>query len=76
MKQMAWRESLEEREEDLLALEALTEEVDQSQRDILIEITQAIDVAKNYDRAAELLRGLLFTDKFALELDDAISALV
>jgi molecular chaperone HscB len=76
MKQMAWRESLEEREEDLAALEELTEEVDQSRRDILIEITQAIDAAKNYDRAAELLRGLLFTDKFALELDDAISALV
>jgi molecular chaperone HscB len=76
MKQMEWRESLEEREDDLVALEALTEEVDQSKRDILTEITQAIDSAKNYDRAAELLRGLLFIDKFALELDDAISALV
>jgi molecular chaperone HscB len=76
MKQMAWRESLEEREADLAALEALTEEVNLSQRDILIEITQAIDVAKNYERAAELLRGLLFIDKFALELDDAISVLV
>jgi molecular chaperone HscB len=42
----------------------------------LTEITQAIDSAKNYTRAAELLRGLLFIDKFALELDDAISALV
>jgi molecular chaperone HscB len=42
----------------------------------LVEITQAIDRAKNYERAAELLRGLLFIDKFALELDDAISALV
>jgi molecular chaperone HscB len=76
MKQMEWRESLEEREEDLVALEALAAEVDQSKRDILTEITQAIDGAKNYNRAAELLRGLLFIDKFALELDDAISALV
>jgi molecular chaperone HscB len=76
MKQMEWRESLEEREEDLAALEALAEEVDQSKRDTLAEITQAVDGAKNYDRAAELLRGLLFIDKFALELDDAISALV
>jgi molecular chaperone HscB len=76
MKQMEWRESLEEREEDLDALEALAVEVDQSKRDILTEITQAIDNAKNYTRAAELLRGLLFIDKFALELDDAISALV
>ena len=76
MKQMEWRESLEEREEDLDALEALAAVVDQSKRDILTEITQAIDSAKNYTRAAELLRGLLFIDKFALELDDAISALV
>ena len=76
MKQMDWRESLEEREEDLTALELLAKEVDQSKRDTLAEIAQAVDGAKNYDRAAELLRGLLFIDKFALELDDAISALV
>lgn len=76
MKQMEWRESLEDQDEDLGALEALAEEVDQSKRDTLVEITQAIDGAKNYERAAELLRGLLFIDKFALELDDAISALV
>ena len=76
MKQMEWRENLEEREDDLGALEALAQEVDQSKRDTLVEITQAIDSAKNYERAAELIRGLLFIDKFALELDDAISALV
>ena len=76
MKQMDWRESLEEHEEDLTALELLSKEVDQSKRDTLAEIAQAVDGAKNYDRAAELLRGLLFIDKFALELDDAISALV
>ena len=76
MKQMDWRENLEDQDEDLGALEALAQEVDQSKQDTLVEITQAIDGAKNYDRAAELLRGLLFIDKFALELDDAISVLV
>ena len=76
MKQMEWRENLEDQEDDLGALEALSQEVDQSKRDTLVEITQAIDSAKNYERAAELIRGLLFIDKFALELDDAISALV
>ena len=76
MKQMEWRENLEDQEDDLGALEALAEEVEKSKRDTLVEITQAIDGAKNYERAAELLRGLLFIDKFALELDDAISALV
>ncbi|MEY4495694.1 MAG: hypothetical protein RL744_758 [Pseudomonadota bacterium] len=76
MKQMEWRESLEDQDEDLGALETLAEEVDQAKRDTLAEIAQAIDAAQNYERAAELLRGLLFIDKFALELDDAISALV
>jgi molecular chaperone HscB len=76
MKQMEWRESLDEQAEDLPALEKLMDEVEGSKQDILTEITQAIDHAKNYPRAAELLRGLLFIDKFAIELDDAISALV
>jgi molecular chaperone HscB len=50
-------------------------EVEVAKEDTLAEITQAIDGAKNYQRAAELLRGLLFIDKFATELDDAIAAL-
>ena len=76
MRQMEWRENLDERAEDLPALEVLMEEVETSKQDTLLEITQAIDHAKNYERAAELLRGLLFIDKFAFELDDAIAALV
>jgi molecular chaperone HscB len=52
------------------------DEVEASKQDTLTEIAQAIDQAKNYPRAAELLRGLLFIDKFAIELDDAIAALV
>ena len=76
MKQMEWRESLDDRADDLPALEALMEEVEQTKQDTLAEIAQAIDGAKNYQRAAELLRGLLFIDKFSVELDDAISALV
>ena len=75
MKQMEWRESLDEQAEDLPALEKLMDEVTASKQDILTEIAQAIDSAKNYQHAAELLRGLLFIDKFALELDDAIAAL-
>ena len=76
MKQMEWRETLDEQAEELSELEALMTEVEQSKSDILVEIAQAIDGAKNYQRAAELLRGLLFVDKFAIELDDAIAALI
>lgn len=76
MKQMEWRETLDEQAEDLPALEALMTEVEESKESILAEIAQAIDGAKNYDRATELLRGLLFIDKFAVELDEAIAALI
>ena len=75
MKQMEWRENLDDQAEDLPALEELMKEVELSKQETLAEITQAIDGAKNYQRAAELLRGLLFIDKFAIELDDAIAAL-
>ena len=75
MKQMEWRENLDDQAEDLPALEELMKEVDISKQETLAEIIQAIDGAKNYQRAAELLRGLLFIDKFAIELDDAIAAL-
>ncbi len=75
MKQMEWRENLDERAEDLGELEFLMAEVQTSKQETLTEIAQAIDGAKNYVRAAELLRGLLFIEKFAIELDDAIDAL-
>jgi len=75
MKQMEWRENLDDQAEDLSALEGLMKEVEASKQETLTEITQAIDGAKNYQRAAELLRGLLFINKFAIELDDAIAAL-
>lgn len=76
MRQMDWRESLDEKAEDLEALEVLTEEVNKSKEEVISEIALAIDSAHQYERAAELLRGLLFIDKFAVELDDAITALV
>ena len=76
MKQMEWRESLDEQAEDLPALEGLMTEVEEAKANTITEISQAIDAAKNYERAAELLRGLLFIDKFAIELDDTIAALI
>ena len=75
MKQMEWRERLDEQAEDLPSLEVLMDEVDQVKQETIAEVVQAIDAAKNYQRAAELLRGLLFIDKFAIELDDAIATL-
>jgi molecular chaperone HscB len=75
LQQMAWRDSLEESTEDFDALDALATEVDSAYKVALVELAEAMDRTHNYQRAAELLRGLLFIDKFATELDDAIAAL-
>ena len=75
LQQMAWRDSLEESADDFAALDALATEVDSAYQAALVELAEAMDRTHNYQRAAELLRGLLFIDKFATELDDAIAAL-
>ena len=75
LQQMAWRDSLEESADDFAELDALTTEVDAAYKAALVELAEAMDRTHNYQRAAELLRGLLFIDKFATELDDAIAAL-
>jgi molecular chaperone HscB len=75
LQQMAWRDNLEESADDFAALDALTAEVDSAYKAALVELAEAMDRTHNYQRAAELLRGLLFIDKFATELDDAIAAL-
>jgi len=75
LQQMAWRDSLEESADDFAALDALATEVDSAYQAALVELADAMDRTHNYQRAAELLRGLLFIDKFATELDDAIAAL-
>ena len=75
LQQMAWRDSLEESADDFDALDALATEVDSAYKAALVELAEAMDRTHNYQRAAELLRGLLFIDKFATELDDAIAAL-
>jgi molecular chaperone HscB len=75
LQQMAWRDCLEESADDFAALDALAFEVDSAYKAALVELAEAMDRTHNYQRAAELLRGLLFIDKFATELDDAIAAL-
>jgi molecular chaperone HscB len=75
LQQMEWRESLDEHADDFAALDALALEVEVAYKSSLAELAEGIDRTHNYERAAELLRGLLFIDKFATELDDAIAAL-
>jgi len=75
LQQMAWRDNLDENADDFAALDVLAAEVESAYKSALVELAEAIDQTHNFQRAAELLRGLLFIDKFATELDDAIAAL-
>ena len=75
MKQMEWREALDDHADDLEALEQLATEVEASRSDSLQQLTNAFDQS-SYSKAVDILRGLLFINKFATELDDAIAQLV
>ncbi len=75
MKQMEWREALDEHADDLESLESLAIEVQNARRESLLELTDAFEQSA-FTKAVDILRGLLFINKFAAELDDAIAQLV
>ena len=75
MKQMEWREALDDHADDLESLEALAIEVEKARHHSLLELTDAFEQLA-YGQAVDILRGLLFINKFATELDDAIAQLV
>ena len=74
MKQMEWRETLDESATDLETLEELASEVDGARQEYLQELAESLEHS-SYAHAVDLLRGLMFIDKFASELDDAIAEL-
>ena len=74
MKQMEWRETLDESAEDLSTLETLAAEVGQAHQNAVTLLEEECE-KRHYQKAIETVRGLLFIDKFAIELDDAIAEL-
>jgi molecular chaperone HscB len=74
MKQMEWREMLDESADDRSELENLAKEVHQSRDESIALLTDEFEKSA-YQSAVETLRGLLFIEKFASELDDAIAEL-
>ncbi len=75
MKQMEWREDLDEHADDLASLETLAIKVEKARGDSLSQLGEAFEKSA-YNQAVDILRSLLFIDKFATELDDAIAQLV
>ncbi len=68
MKQMEWREALDEARSDA-DLERLRQEVAAQRRGTLDGIGRLIDVEHNFAAAAQLVRALMFVERFSDEVE-------
>jgi molecular chaperone HscB len=77
MQQLELREELESAlaRKDDAALDRLRAGLSKSKKSLEIEIGEAIDGAKNYAGAAELVRKLMFLDRLHAEIDAAYEAI-
>jgi len=74
MQQMEWREALDEaRTAD--AVEALHEAVSQHRRQALAQLEQTLDVTHDHASAAQQVRALMFSERFAHDIDQRLEAL-
>nr|WP_315184035.1 Fe-S protein assembly co-chaperone HscB [uncultured Albidiferax sp.] len=74
VQQMEWREALDDASSSA-ALEALNTEVLQARRDGLARCAQLLDETRDYAAAAQQVRALMFIERFARDVDDAIDRL-
>ena len=68
MKQMEWREALDDAHDDA-DLEQLRQEVALQRRSTLDGIGRLIDVEHNFAAAAQLVRALMFVERFSDEVE-------
>jgi molecular chaperone HscB len=74
MRQMAWREALDEAEGPD-AVEALADEVRAARDTGLAALGTLIDDAQDYEAAAAQVRALMFVERFAESIDQRLEAL-
>jgi len=77
MQQMEWREAIEEARtgKSVLALDGLSDDLRAAHRRIESQLTELIDVAKDYESAREAVRQLRFMDKLIAEVGDVYEEL-
>ncbi len=71
MQQMEWREKLEEAD-GVEQMEALADEVATKRRDMLAEMTKLADEEKNYVTLAQMVRAMMFVQRFAQDVDNRL----
>ncbi len=74
MQQMEWREALDDAE-TLQNIEEIALELNQNEREQLSKLEQLIDVQKDFVAASRQVRSLMFTERFASEIDARIDRL-
>ena len=74
MQQMEWREALDEAK-TLEGVEEISLELNQTEREQLSKIEQLIDEQKDFAAASRQVRSLMFTERFASEIDARIDRL-
>jgi len=68
MQQIEWREALDDAA-TLHDIEVLAAELNQNEREQLSKLEQVIDGQKDFRAASSLVRSLMFTERFASEID-------
>jgi molecular chaperone HscB len=74
IEQMEWREALDEAERED-ELEALSDRVVARRRELLERIGQLLDVEGEPQRAAQLVRALMFIERFAADVEARLAQL-
>ncbi|MES2688087.1 MAG: Fe-S protein assembly co-chaperone HscB [Pseudomonadota bacterium] len=74
MQQMQWREALDDAD-DLEDIEEIAVQAMSSKLEQLSKIEQLLDAEKDFPAAARQVRGLMFIERFASEVDARIDAL-
>ena len=71
MQQMQWREALDEAP-DRPTVQALIDKVGVARQQLLAQCAQLLDVQHDFHTAAQRVRELMFVEKFALDLEQAL----
>ena len=74
IQQMEWREALDDSPTSS-AMEEIADTVNKSVRELLSKIEHTLDIEKNFIAAAQLVRSLMFIERFAREVDARIDLL-
>ena len=74
MQQIEWREALDEANTSA-AIEEIAATVSKNGRELLSKIEHMLDTEKNFTAAAQLVRSLMFIERFASEVDARIDQL-